>query len=60
MTMRETCEHLRELEDAIVAQRKVIGNLERRGLECLSERERLAELLRNLDATLRSAGPMAA
>lgn len=50
--MRKIVRLLRELEASISAQRKFIVSLESRGLEASGERERLAELLSELDAVL--------
>lgn len=52
VSMRKIVRLLRELEASISAQRKFIVSLESRGLSAAGERERLAELLTELDAVL--------
>jgi hypothetical protein len=53
VTMRTIVRLLRELEASISAQRKFIAGLEARGMDSTGERQRLAELLAELDAVLR-------
>jgi hypothetical protein len=52
VTMRKIVRLLRDLEASISAQRKFIVSLEARGLDTAGERQRLAELLAELDAVL--------
>lgn len=56
--LREIRRRLRELEDAVAAQRKTIASLEARGLDATDEREHLARLLSGLDALLADGGPV--
>jgi hypothetical protein len=49
----ETCRKLRQLEDAIATQRKVIAH--DKGTGRSTERERLAQLLRTLDRLLKDS-----
>jgi hypothetical protein len=50
--LREMCRRLRELEGTIASQRKLVANLEARGLDSAGERELLARLLSDLDTML--------
>jgi len=51
--MRSVCKRLRQLEEAIVKQRRLIAERTKQKLEPVGERERLAELLAELDDVLR-------
>jgi hypothetical protein len=48
----ETCRRLRELEAAIGAQRKLVAELKAQDLDVDGERQRLMQLLAELDAFL--------
>jgi hypothetical protein len=50
------CQRLRELEEAIAAQRKRLARLNAKGFGLAQERERFAELLKLLDQELHSSG----
>jgi hypothetical protein len=52
MNALKSCQQLKALEECIAAQRALVATLERRGAEAASERERLTQLLRDLDALL--------
>lgn len=51
-TLRKTCRQLRLLEDAIVAQRQVITNLEASNRDSAEARRALSRLLQMLDEQL--------
>jgi len=50
------CQRLRELEEAIAAQRKRLARLNAKGFGLAQERERFAALLKLLDHELHSSG----
>ena len=54
ITMSETYRKLRAVEEAIVAQRRAILILDKEKADTSSARRALAELLRELDAALRT------
>jgi hypothetical protein len=51
--LSETCRRLRELDAAIGAQRRLIAELKVQDLDAGGERQRLTELLAELDTFLR-------
>jgi hypothetical protein len=51
---RRILPELRELEDAVAKQRRFIGDLKAQGLDTDAERERLGELLCELENTPRA------
>jgi hypothetical protein len=53
LELPETCRRLRQLEDAIAAQRKIIAH--EKGADMSAARERLAQLLRTLDRLLKDS-----
>ncbi len=49
----ETCRKLRQLEDAIATQRKIVAH--EKGANVRAERERLTQMLRTLDRLLKDS-----
>jgi septal ring factor EnvC (AmiA/AmiB activator) len=54
--MTSTCRRLRKLEATIEAQRRVIDDLKAQHIDDQKERQRLAELLAELDEVIRPGG----
>jgi hypothetical protein len=52
-SLPETCRHLRELDAAISAQRRLVAALKAQDLDTEVERRRLTQLLAELDSFLR-------